>query len=201
MNIPNKKWLDSLIPIREAADNFTKGDENLCRQRARINDSLVTVGTSPALFVDANRFLYFEYLEMAERAARQARAVLHLRDGHLTAADLQDEIQKAEVKWYESLSRIAALREAEAHSTDAIELAEIEKEAEGLRIQLPGLERARNLATSRLDDLVTQFGFTPPVEIPAPLPPAPTRAKAVKKTTRRSAVKKVNPRRSPGTRS
>ena len=92
MKIPNKKWLDSLLPLTVAAKQFTKGDEDLCRQGARVYDSLVLIGVNADLFVDANRFNYYLYQERSERSKTRGRRVLHLHDGHKTSANLQNLI-------------------------------------------------------------------------------------------------------------
>jgi hypothetical protein len=193
MKIPNKKWLDSLLPISVAAKQFTKGDENLCGQMARIYDGLVPVGVNADLYVDANRINQFYYEEQAERATNRVRDILHLRDGQIAAGNLQDLISNLEAHLFGNMSRIAALREAETHTTDVTEIKKIEVEMEGLRIQLPALTEARRNAVDKLAAIVRDFGFTPVPEPPMTMP-TPKAAKGTKKAAKspdKKAVKKV----------
>lgn len=174
--------------IRVAAKQFTKGDVDLCGQKARVYDSLVIVGVNADRFVDANRYNYHFYEEMAERASTRRREVLHLRDGQMAAANLQDLIRDLEAHLYGNMSRIAALREASMHTTDSDEIKQIEKETEGLRIQLPALTQARNSAIAKLEAIVRDFGFTPAAEPTVPqLPPAA--ARSPKKAAKKAATK------------
>ena len=193
MKIPNKKWIDSLLPLTVAAKQFTKGDEDLCRQRARVYDCLVPIGANADLFVDANRFNYYLYQEMSERAKTRGRRVLHLRDGNMTAANLLDLINDLETHLFGNMSRIAALREANTHTTDLAEIKQIELEMEGLRIQLPALTEARNNAADKLAAIVRDFGFTPPA-VPVEPEPTPTAAKSPKKTAKKAAKRPGPPR-------
>ncbi len=199
MKIPNKKWLDSLLPLCVAAKQFTKGDENLCRQKARVYDSLVFMGVKADMYVDANRYNFCYFEEKAERAKTKGREVLHLRDGQMAAADLQDLIADLEAHLYGNMSRIAALREANTHTTDLAEIKQIEIEMEGLRIQLPALVEDRKNALDKLAAIVRDFGFTP-VAHPAEPQPAPAVTKGTKKSAKKSAkkaAKKVTVKREP----
>lgn len=195
MKIPNKKWLDSLLPLCVASKQFTKGDEDLCRQRARVYDSLVFIGVNADMYVDANRFNFFFYQERAECAKNRGREVLHLRDGHMAAANLQDLVNDLEAHLYGNMSRIAALREANTHTKEPTEIKQIEQEMEGLRMQLPALTEARRNARDKLAAIVRDFGFTPSTE-PSKPQPTPVAAKCTKKAAKK-AVKKVTKKREP----
>lgn len=195
MKIPNKKWLDSLLPISVAAKQFTDGDEDLCRQKARVFDSLVRVGVKADLYVDDNRYNYYLYQEKAERAKTRGREVLHLRDGHIAAGNLQDLVNDLEAHLYGNMSRIAELRGASTHTTDLDEIKTIEQEMEALRIQIPALSEARRNAIDKLAAILRDFGFTPAV-VPTEPQPAPAVAKATKKSAKKAA-KKVTVKRNP----
>lgn len=190
MKIDNAKWYASLIPLRVAADLFTGGDLDLCRQQTHIYDSGVRIGSESDLYVDANRHLCAQYKELEERAATKPRDILHLRDAQLTAFQLQDEIRQLEVKIFGIKARVHGLKEKESHASAPDEVLILRYGIEALAVQIPGLDRALAAAKERLSEIIRNFGYTPPTAAPATPAPVTAKTKATKKTPVRTSAAK-----------
>lgn len=180
MDLALKKWLASLVPISAAADDLTKGDIDLCRQRARCSESLVIVGVNEDCYVDENHYGAWYYRNKRLGAAGLEYDFSKMSDGQNVATRMAHEFRDLLVEYYSILEQIASLREQQSHELDRQKLRALEVQEEELRVRVQPMKVAVDARVLELAEF--HYRFAPePVQMQKGDQVAETKAKTTRK--------------------
>ena len=155
------RWLASLQPIADLANQYFNGDVEACRQQAIKYESLVVVGMNSDLYVDRFHFHRFLYADQADSVASRPTKQLDLVSGEEMASDLQKAARHNQAEMYHLLSRISEFERKELLETDAEERKLLSNAIVELKVKHSVAARAMHEAERKLRVFMTEYGSKP----------------------------------------